>query len=135
MRKFCRRVAVRNRSNPLSLTLTPYLSCRSSDAWLVRRVLKNSAVGTNIVNWSLGRTAPPGTSIASNPGPSRNCLFKHVPAGVGDQPWHVARDKVPRPPAGEPAEIGQPVGDERDQMRRAPRVDLLEYPSTRFISA
>jgi hypothetical protein len=32
MRKFCRRVAVRNRSRPLSLGSTPYFCCRSSEA-------------------------------------------------------------------------------------------------------
>jgi len=39
---------------------------------------KNSAVGTQIVNWSLGRLPPPGTSIASNLGPSSagSCLTR-----------------------------------------------------------
>ena len=50
-------------------------------------------------------------------------LLQHIPAGIGGQPRHVTGDQAP----GQPAEVGQPVGDERDQVGRAPRVDPLEY--------
>ncbi len=49
-RKFCLRVAVRNRSSPLSSGSTPNWFWRSSEAWLTRISRKNSAVGTKIVN-------------------------------------------------------------------------------------
>jgi putative ABC transport system permease protein len=75
MRKFCRRVAVRNRSSPLSSSATPNWCTRSSEAWLMRITRKNSAVGKNMVNCSLGWLEPSGTSMLSRPGPSiRMCM-------------------------------------------------------------
>ena len=54
-------------------------------------------------------------------------LLQHVPAGVGGKPRHVAGDETAVPAAGQTVEIGQPVGDERHQVRRAPRIGLLQY--------
>ena len=48
-RKFCRRVAVRKRSSPLSSSSTPCLSTRSVAAWLRRIAAKKLAVGTKTV--------------------------------------------------------------------------------------
>ena len=102
------------------------LAARSSDAWLVRRVRKNSAVGTKIVNWSFGCTAPPGTSMASNPGPSmRMCMG--VPSAARDRALRGA-DRCPircspfvrADAAGGPGGVMRPAVLVRQQGRAAP---------------
>ena len=45
------------------------------------QVRKNSAVGTKVVDCSVGTLAPPGTSFASKPGPSMR-MSKGVPPAV-----------------------------------------------------
>ena len=55
-------------------------------------------------------------------GRARHRLFEHVLAVVGQQPGHVPGHQAPVQPAGQPAEVRQPVGHERDQVRRTPGV-------------
>jgi len=83
-RKFCRLVAVMNRSSPLSSGSTPNWSCRSNDAAFTRITRKNSAVGTKAVNCSLGCLLPSGTSKLSKPVPSIR-MWSGVPSAARDE--------------------------------------------------
>ena len=69
------------------------------------------------------RSAARGSRWAATPGRRR----RHTGPCGRRRCWARGTCTARAPPAGQPVEIGQAVGDERHQVRRAPRIVLLEY--------
>ena len=57
---------------------------------------------------------------------SRDRLLQHVALRFGEQPRHVRGDQRPAHAAGQPFEVGDPVGDGREHPRGAERVGGLD---------